>query len=68
MQKPSLKYIKNETISHFKKFMSKIYKKDEESVLNKKKKREEVKQKNKLEKTKINIVIIWDYILIKFSQ
>ena len=49
-----MKYIKNETISHFKKFMSKIYKKDEESILNKKKKREEVKQKNKLEKTKIN--------------
>ena len=34
--------------------MSKLYKKEEDSLLNKKKKREETKQKNKLEKTKPN--------------
>ena len=34
--------------------MAKLYKKEEESLLNKKKKREEIKQKNKSEKTKIN--------------
>ena len=34
--------------------MGKLYKKEEESLLNKKKKREEVKQKNKLEKSKGN--------------
>ena len=34
--------------------MSKLYKKEEESLLNKKKKREEIKQKNKLEKSKVN--------------
>ena len=50
IQKPQLKYITNETINHFKKFMSKLYKKEEEALLNKKKKREEIKQKNKAEK------------------
>ena len=49
-----MKYIKNETINHFKKFIGKLYKKDEESILNKKKKREEIKQKNKAEKNKLN--------------
>ena len=34
--------------------MAKLYKKDEETCLNKKKKREEVKQKNKNEKTRVN--------------
>ena len=54
LQKPQLKYINHETIIHFKKFMAKLYKKDEETCLNKKKKREEVKQKNKNEKTRVN--------------
>ena len=49
-----MKYIKNETINHFKKFIGKLYKKEEESLLNKKKKREEIKQKNKAEKNKMN--------------
>ena len=53
-QKPQFKYITNETISHFKKFISKLYMKEEEALLNKKKKREENKQKNKFEKNKIN--------------
>ena len=53
-QKPQFKYITNETISHFKKFISKLYIKEEEALLNKKKKREENKQKNKFEKNKIN--------------
>ena len=34
--------------------MGKLYKKEEESLLNKKKKREEIKQKNKVEKSKAN--------------
>ena len=34
--------------------MGKLYKKEEETLLNKKKKREEMKQKNKVEKSKIN--------------
>ena len=34
--------------------MAKLYKKEEESLLNKKKKREEIKQKSKSEKTKVN--------------
>ena len=34
--------------------MVKLYKKEEESLLNKKKKREEIKQKSKSEKTKVN--------------
>ena len=34
--------------------MAKLYKKEEESLLNKKKKREEIKQKSKSEKTKTN--------------
>ena len=50
IQKPQLKYITNETINHFKKFISKLYKKEEETLLNKKKKREEIKLKNKSEK------------------
>jgi hypothetical protein len=49
-----LKFITGETINHFKKFISKLYKKEEEALLNKKKKREEIKQKNKFEKTRIN--------------
>ena len=49
-----MKYIKNETINHFKKFINKLYKKEENSLLNKKKKREEIKQKNKAEKAKTN--------------
>jgi len=49
-----LKYIPNETINHFKKFISRLHKKEEEALLNKKKKREEVKQKNKYEKNKMN--------------
>ena len=49
-----MKYIKNETINHFKKFINKLYKKEEDSLLNKKKKREEIKQKNKAEKAKAN--------------
>lgn len=53
-QKPQFKYITSETINHFKKFISKLYLKEEEALLNKKKKREEVKQKNKFEKNKIN--------------
>ena len=53
-QKPQFKYITSETISHFKKFISKLYMKEEEALLNKKKKREENKQKNKFEKNKIN--------------
>lgn len=52
-QKPQLKIITNETINHFKKFISKLYK-EEDSLLNKKKKREEIKQKNKSEKTRVN--------------
>ena len=54
IQKPQLKFITGETINHFKKFISKLYKKEEEALLNKKKKREEIKQKNKFEKTRIN--------------
>ena len=46
-QKPQLKYINNETISHFKKLIYRLHKKEEEALLNKKKKREEIKQKNK---------------------
>ena len=53
-QKPQFKYITNETISHFKKFISKLYLKEEEALLNKKKKREEIKQKNRYEKNKTN--------------
>ena len=49
-----MKIINNETITHFKKFISKLYKKEEDTILNKKKKREEIKQKNKFEKTRIN--------------
>ncbi len=49
-----MKFITGETINHFKKFISKLYKKEEEALLNKKKKREEIKQKNKFEKTRIN--------------
>ena len=49
-----MKIINSETISHFKKFISKLYKKEEDTILNKKKKREEIKQKNKFEKTRIN--------------
>ena len=49
-----MKYIPNETINHFKKFISRLHKKEEEALLNKKKKREEVKQKNKYEKNKMN--------------
>ena len=54
LQKPQFKYITNETINHFKKFISKLYIKEEEALLNKKKKREEIKQKNKFEKNKVN--------------
>jgi hypothetical protein len=54
INKPQLKYITVETINHFKKFLSRLYKKEEETLLNKKKKREETKQKNKYEKNKIN--------------
>ena len=54
LQKPQLKYITNETINHFKKFISRLHKKEEEALLNKKKKREETKQKNKIEKVKMN--------------
>ena len=49
-----MKHIPNETITHFKRLMNRIYKKEEESLLNKKKKREEIKQKNKTEKNKLN--------------
>ena len=35
-----MKHIPNETITHFKRLMNRIYKKEEESLLNKKKKRE----------------------------
>ena len=49
-----MKNITNETINHFKKFISRLYKKEEETLINKKKKREEVKQKNKYEKNKLN--------------
>ena len=34
--------------------MNKLYKKDEETLLNKKKKRDEGKQKSKPEKTRVN--------------
>ena len=54
LQKPQLKYITNETINHFKKFINKLYRKEEETLLNKKKKRDEGKQKNKPEKTRVN--------------
>lgn len=49
-----MKYITNETINHFKKYTSRLYKKVEEGLLNKKKKREETKQKSKIEKNKLN--------------
>ena len=49
-----MKYINNETINHFRKFLSRLYKKGDESLLNRKKKREETKQKSKMEKVKIN--------------
>lgn len=49
-----MKYISNETINHFRKFLSRLYKKGDESLLSRKKKREETKQKSKLEKVKIN--------------
>ena len=52
-QKPQLKYINNETISHFKKLIYRLHKKEEEALLNKKKKREEIKQKNKT--TNLNV-------------
>ena len=54
IQKPQLKYITNETITHFKKFLLRLHKKEEEALLNKKRKREESKQKTKVEKAKIN--------------
>ena len=44
----------NDIVNHFKKFISKVYKKEEEALLNKKKKREEIKQKNKSEKQRFN--------------
>lgn len=50
-----MKYVANDTINKFKKFISKLYKKEEEALLNKKKKREEIKQKNiKIDKMKNN--------------
>ena len=49
-----MKFINNETINHFKKFIAKLYKKEEDTYLNKKKKREEAKQKNKNEKSRVN--------------
>ena len=49
-----MKYITNETISHFKKFINRLHKKEEEVLLSKKKKREETKIKNKFEKNKLN--------------
>ncbi len=49
-----MKFITGETIDHCKKFISKLDKKEEEALLNKKKKREEIKQKNKFEKNRIN--------------
>ena len=58
LQKPQFKYITNETINHFKKFLNRLYKNDEENVLNKKKKRE---QKNKLEKNKLNNINNYNY-------
>ena len=54
LQKPQLKYITNETINHFKKFISKLNKKEEDALLKKKKKREEIKQKNRSEKQRQN--------------
>ena len=32
IQKPQLKYITNETINHFKKFISRLHKKEEEAL------------------------------------
>ena len=49
-----MKYITNETINHFKKYIARLHKKGDETLLNRKKKREEIKQKNKLEKAKLN--------------
>ena len=49
-----MKYITNETIHKFKKILNRLHKKEEDALLNKKKKREEIKQKNRLEKTKMN--------------
>ena len=51
-----MKYITNETIHKFKKIINRLHKKDEEATLNKKKKREEMKQKNRLEKSKMNSI------------
>ena len=45
-----LRFIPNELVSQFKKFLTHLHKKDEENILNKKKKREEGKQKNKGDK------------------
>ena len=56
-----MKYITNETISRFKKFIHRLHKKEEESLLNKNKKREEIKQRNKTDKNKINTKIMLIY-------
>ena len=49
-----MKYITNETVHKFKKILNRLHKKEEDTILNKKKKREELKQKNRLEKAKMN--------------
>ena len=47
-----LRFIPNDLVSQFKKFLTHLHKKDEENILNKKKKREEGKQKNKGDKSR----------------